>query len=117
MVAMAANHEKKIEDVANFNFALPPEVAVEFRKLGDLRGERNKLRWAYATAGILKLLEMPEDEREDFIDLLIGARRRPGKLQTIVNAAKTKGAPPDGVPLRGRLTVKPTRLPAKPAPR
>jgi hypothetical protein len=38
------------DDVENFNFSLPADVAAEFRRIGDVHGERNKLRWAVATA-------------------------------------------------------------------
>lgn len=53
------------EDPKNFNFALPPPIGNEFRRIGDVHGERNKLRWAVASAAVLRLLEMPEGEMHE----------------------------------------------------
>jgi hypothetical protein len=83
-------------EVENFNFSLPTLVAEEFRRVGDVHGERNKLRWAVATAAVLKLLEMPEEEMHALIRAVAGARHYPETLEEMVATAKEKGeVPPD----------------------
>jgi len=77
-----------------FNFSIAPEVAKEFRAIGDQQGERNKLRWAVATAAVLKLLEMPQAEMIDLIKKVYTARRFDGEMQALVDAAKAKAATP-----------------------
>jgi hypothetical protein len=81
------------DDVENFNFSLPADVAAEFRRIGDVHGERNKLRWAVATAAVLKLLEMPEGEMHALIRQIAGARHYPETLSEMIEAAKRGSVP------------------------
>lgn len=74
----------------NFNFSLPESFAAEFRRIGDIAGERNKVRWGVAGAALLKLLEMPEDEMHALIREVVGARKYPEELQKLLDKAKDK---------------------------
>jgi hypothetical protein len=79
--------------VINFNFSLLPEVAAEFRQIGNVHGERNKLRWAVASAAVLRLLEMPEEELHELIREVAGARHYPDKIKKMVEEAKARANP------------------------
>lgn len=80
------------KEMPNFNFSLPEEIALEFRLIGDVHGERNKLRWSVAAAAVLKLLEMPPNEMHELIRQVAGARHYPEKLSEMVGKAKQKAA-------------------------
>lgn len=78
--------------IGNFNFAMPPVIAAEFRRIGDVHGERNKLRWAVAAAAVLKLLEMPPAEMEELIVQVAGAKTLEHRLRQMVADAKAKAS-------------------------
>jgi hypothetical protein len=82
-------------DITNFNFSLPKLIADEFRNIGDVHGERNKLRWAVAAAAVLRLLEMPDEEMRALIERVAGARHFPSSLRRMVEEAKAKAIDSD----------------------
>jgi hypothetical protein len=84
MTAMAKEQTK------NFNFSLPVELADEFRKIGDVHGERNKLRWAIAGAAMLCLLELPDEKKHELIRQVVSSRYYPESLQDMIRQAKSK---------------------------
>jgi len=83
------------DDIVNFNFSMPAMLAEEFRRIGDVHGERNKLRFAVGGAAILKLLEMPEAERREFIERVAGARHFPDSIERMIEEAKGRAVDND----------------------
>jgi hypothetical protein len=79
-------------ETKNFNFAMPMEFADEFRAFGDRYGERNKMRWAIAAAAVLKLLELPEAERESLVREIYSNRYFPERMSQMLRGAKAKAA-------------------------
>ncbi len=78
------------EKLWNGNFSLPEEVAAEFRRLGDVYGDGNKVRWAVAAAAMLRLLELPDAEIHAMVRDLIGARQMPGEMGKLVRKARER---------------------------
>jgi len=113
------------KSVSKFNFSLPGALAMEFRSIGDIHGERNKLRYAVAGAAILKLIEMPKDERDALVQKVYGARHFPGAIEKLVEDAK-KVAESKGInaigrslpqfPLSATAPPKPATRPARSTP-
>lgn len=82
-------------EMVNFNFSMPKGLADEFRRVGDIHGEKNKMRYAVAGAAVLKLLEMPEAEMQELVAEVYAARNFEGKLARMIAAAKAKAKAAD----------------------
>lgn len=82
--------------IENSNFAMPPQVATEFRRMGNVLGEKNKMRWVVATAAVLRLLELPDGERSALFKRVMAGRKFPDDFDVMIAEAKrqAEGKPP-----------------------
>jgi hypothetical protein len=86
------------------NFSCPKELHDSFQAIADRLGDKQK--WVVGAAGILLLLEQPDERLQRLLDL-VGATNINGKWAELISLAKTANKKPGGkhFELTGALAI------------